>query len=195
MINEFLNEYKALETALRDNPEQPDTVFDLENTSNFSDKLKLCRMIRNYAQHNEDYQRFLRWDSMTAFLEQIRREIEKKEETVRDITRRYTVLTLNNTVEELLLGLSKTKFPFVIITDVKGEYLGVVDASFLVSLLASGVKTKGKLKGVFGDLKDLKKNSRDVKVVSPEEPVMNFLPGEWLVVVRSGKVIGGAVVN
>ena len=190
MINEFLNEYKALETALRDNPEQPDTVFDLENTSNFSDKLKLCRMIRNYAQ-----QRFLRWDSMTAFLEQIRREIEKKEETVRDITRRYTVLTLNNTVEELLQGLSKTKFPFVIITDIKGEYLGVVDAPFMVNLFASGVKMKGKLKGVFGDLKDLKKNSRDVKVVSPEEPVLNFLPGEWLVVVRSGKVIGGAVVN
>lgn len=195
MINEFLNEYKALETALRDNPEQPDTVFDLENTSNFSDKLKVCRTIRNYAQHNEDYQRFLRWDSMTTFLEQIRREIEKKEETVRDITRRYTVLTLNNTVEELLQGLSKTKFPFVIITDIKGEYLGVVDAPFLVGLLASGVKMKGKLKGVFGDLKDLKKNSRDVKVVSSEEPVMNFLPGEWLVVVRSGKVIGGAVVN
>ena len=120
---------------------------------------------------------------------------KKKEETVRDITRRYPIFTLNNTVEELLQGLSKTKFPFVIITDVKGEYLGVVDAPFMINLLASGAKMKGKLKGVLGDLKDLKKSSRDVKVASPEEPVMNFLPGERLVVVRLGKVIGGAVIN
>ena len=81
-INDFLTVYKKLENALfdidvqnlkkvswldADNSDDEDiNVFWLENHAkdgSIQNKLRLCRMIRNYAQHNEDYKSFLAMQS------------------------------------------------------------------------------------------------------------------------------------
>ena len=53
MVNEFLNEYKNLESAIRMLNSEA-SVFDYEKSldSQTQEKLKVCRILRNHVQHN-----------------------------------------------------------------------------------------------------------------------------------------------
>ena len=77
-IDTFLEEYKKLETAIRN--ETGSTVLDYENTmqQDLAEKIKVCRIMRNYAQHNADYVRFLAATAdMCDFLRDMTKNVEK----------------------------------------------------------------------------------------------------------------------
>ena len=57
----FLQSYSELETLLKKSSKLPDTVLDYESTldAEKTEKLKLCRQIRNYCRHHKDYKSFI----------------------------------------------------------------------------------------------------------------------------------------
>lgn len=81
----FLEQYKRFESALRDT-NTADTVLDYENSlqtdpvnSDTYDKLKTCRIIRNYIQHHPDGAKMFPASSqMTEFIKKTGRADRKQ---------------------------------------------------------------------------------------------------------------------
>ena len=88
-VTKFLETYKKLEAEIRLlNPN--DTVYDYENRLLESDpakaeKLKVCRINRNFIQHNADGSEFMRLvsDKWISFLEQEANAIHSKNDLVK----------------------------------------------------------------------------------------------------------------
>ena len=112
-LNDFLSKYKELEQVLRNKEKQigDGTVLAYENTLDQDnlEKLKTCRIIRNYCQHHHDYNKFMSIDGMTDFLDKQIKEIEKQESLVKDIMNKTKAPTLKDTFEDIIKYFNKTK--------------------------------------------------------------------------------------
>lgn len=87
MINhdEFISKYKEFESVVR---EEYSSVKEYEDSLNEDDskKLQLCRLIRNYIQHNVDYKTFVAvTPAMHAFLSKQIYDIECKHSILKDM--------------------------------------------------------------------------------------------------------------
>lgn len=115
-LKDLLEKYKELEQILRNKEKQigDGSVLSYENTLNQDDleKLKVCRIIRNYCQHHADYSKFMSIDGMTDFLDKQIREIEKQESLVKDIMDKTKAPTLKDSLEDILRYLIKTEANF-----------------------------------------------------------------------------------
>ena len=115
-LKDLLEKYKELEQILRNKEKQigDGSVLSYENTLNQDDleKLKVCRIIRNYCQHHADYSKFMSIDGMTSFLDKQIKEIEKQESLVKDIMDKTKAPTLKDTFEDIIKYLIKTEANF-----------------------------------------------------------------------------------
>lgn len=115
-LKDLLEKYKELEQILRNKEKQigDGSVLSYENTLNQDDleKLKVCRIIRNYCQHHADYSKFMSIDGMTSFLDKQIKEIEKQESLVKDIMNKTKAPTLKDTFEDIIKYLIKTEANF-----------------------------------------------------------------------------------
>lgn len=122
-LDTFLEEYKAFERAvcgadhlenlswIANGTTSVDSVFSLENCipdQDTKDKIKVCRMLRNYAQHHPDAGSFLAVSAEEiAFLHQRTEEILCLNGTVKDIMIRcQAALTDKNTLADFAAAMS-----------------------------------------------------------------------------------------
>ncbi len=150
-INDFLTTYKELEQILRnkDNLIGDGSVLSYENTLNQDDleKLKLCRIIRNYCQHHADYKKFVAIsDEMIRFLEKQIASIEKQESTAKDLMRKLKVPTTKDTLNDVLKFMSKNKLDWCPVLNDKPTkkvpvVAGVITAMTLLDLLVNNKPT------------------------------------------------------
>lgn len=94
MINKyeiFISKFKEIENLIKKLPNATsdsnfkwyeDSILDMEKKN----KLYICRIIRNYIQHNKDYENFIEIsDEMIKFMENILKEINGKISKAEDI--------------------------------------------------------------------------------------------------------------
>ena len=111
----FLNAFKRLENAIANSTElnknycpKCTSVLDYENSLMESDKekgekLKVCRIIRNYHSHHEDGAKlFPASKSMTDFLDKEAESLEKQELTVEKVAKKTGVVTDTTTLAEII---------------------------------------------------------------------------------------------
>lgn len=150
-LEDFLIAYKTFETAVSaahnlgrlayiDNTcDTTDSVFSLESLvadPDVKDKIRTCRIIRNYAQHHADAEEFLAVSAaMTSFLNDRTKEIQLLDGTAKDIMKKCPVsLTEESTLAEFAAAFSKmhmTIYPY------KGKY-GIEVASWIDIATAFG---------------------------------------------------------
>lgn len=131
-LDEFLTAYKAFETAvsaahnlgqlsyISNTCDSTDSVFSLESEiidPDIKDKIRTCRIIRNYAQHHADAEEFLAVSAaMIEFLKERTKNILLLDGTAKDIMRRCPVnLTEKSTIAEFAAAFSKmhlTIYPY-----------------------------------------------------------------------------------
>ena len=137
MANEkFLDAFRALDTELKD---QGSTVLEYENSlkegSIEKEKLKVCRIMRNYMSHN-DTTFLTASNEQIKFLDNMTEEVLKRAHLVKDEMKRVKTLKATTPIKDVIAALDK--FPVVPIETKVGIYL--VDKDILVHQLAGGAK-------------------------------------------------------
>lgn len=188
----FLTEYKRLENVLRD--QGLGSVLDYENSlvtevSLTSEKLKVCRIQRNFIAHNDTGGKFICISpAQTAFIKRLADKLEAKQKHVKDIMTRQKAVTMSSTMKEVLAAVTRSKSGYAAITDKDGIYLGSLDSAALVSLIAKKGSIAAKLSSYI-DEKQLaafdKKNG--IRIVSPDMRADEALAGKESILIVADK--------
>lgn len=146
-LNEFLNIYKKIEIALKN---QNMDVKDYEETldSSESQKLRLCRNIRNYAAHHDDVDLFIEISNdMLTFLTKIFSNITANESHVKDIMNKKAIATENTTLKEIAKIFESSKANIIVIKSSKdNKYIGIFDINSLYKMIAIENRFTAKIK-------------------------------------------------
>lgn len=156
----FLEEYKAFERAVCNASHLSnlswvleidciDSVFSLEKyiiSEDVKDKIKVCRMLRNYIQHHPDAASFLSVTTEeTAFLKEKTEEILSLDGMAKDVMVRCSVaLTDKNTLFDFASAMSAKNLSVYPYQDKKGDF-SVLTQNDLVRALGNGKMPKQKI--------------------------------------------------
>lgn len=194
----FLSEYKRLETVLRD-AGTADSVLDYENEhqtdlSEDTDKLKTCRIIRNYCQHHTDGAKvFPASPEMTKFITRLADRIESRIQHVSDIMVRQKAVTPDMSVKDIFIALSKAKSGIVAVVDKEGYLIGFISDKMMIDLIAKKQSLTGKLSSLIDDVW-LKKSikSTNAGITSPDARAEDIMVSNFdiVVVTKDGKYKG-----
>lgn len=135
MINDkFLDSFRALDSELKLNGT---TVLDFENTLEGTDqeKLKVCRIMRNYMAHN-DTSFLTASNEQSKFLDSLTTNLRKKAHIVKDEMKRIKAIKYTEPIKNVLAQI--VKFPIVPIETKLGIFL--VTESILLDQLSKGNK-------------------------------------------------------
>lgn len=161
LLEQFLDEYKAFERAACSSARLSglswtcnatpsiDSIFALENyieDQDIKDKIKTCRMIRNYAQHHPDAASFLAVSQEEiSFLHELTREIICLNGVAKDImVRCATPLTDKNTLSDFALAMISKNLSVYPYTRKDGTF-SVLSDNDIIAALGSGATAKQKI--------------------------------------------------
>lgn len=135
MNEKFLDAFRALDSELK---LEGKTVLDFENSldSTMQEKLKVCRIMRNYMSHN-DTQFITASAEQIKFLDSLVMEIRKKSHTVKDEMKKITPIKYSSAIIEIIKQINK--FPIVPV-ETKDKQLYLVDTTILLKQLAASNK-------------------------------------------------------
>ena len=134
MNDKFLDAFRALDAELK---LDGTTVLDYENSldSVNQEKLKVCRIMRNYMAHND--KTFITASSeQVKFLNGLVDTIKRKAHTVKDEMKRIKPLKATENIKNVLAQI--VKYPIVPIESKSGIFLVTTD--ILLKQLAAGKK-------------------------------------------------------
>ena len=184
----FLQEYAKTESLLKRISNLPDTVLDYETLldPDSSEKLRLCRQIRNYSRHHEDYRKFIEVaPGMLKFIQDLNYTLESSFEHVSDRTRRIKPLELSSTVSEAIAAVAKSPVGFVPLVD--EVVIGIVSERFLIEILANEARKTAKLKSF---IQDPSFKKQKYSVVDADLLLSEMKDEGFVVVVSKGKYRG-----
>ena len=123
MANEkFLDAFRALDSELKD---QGSTVLEYENSlkdgSVEKEKLKVCRIMRNYMSHN-DTTFLTASNEQIKFLDNMTEEVLKRAHLVKDEMKRVKTLKATAPIKDIITALDK--FPVCPIRPIWGVLAG-----------------------------------------------------------------------
>lgn len=187
-LEKFLGKYKELEEVIRQ--EATDTTvlqYEESLSASDSDRLKICRQIRNYVQHHDDGKMFLAaTEKMNKFLTDLITKEKAKEEQAVNKLYKLSPVTLDFKLSEITEKFAKTKRDWLPVVDENSCYIGCISLLQLVCLLCN-TKNTVKLKTAV-QLKELSKKS-PIKVT--KETSLKGLENEDLIVIgKDGKYAG-----
>lgn len=155
----FLNSYKRLESVLSRSNLTP-LVYEnmLPEHSEDQDKLKTCRIIRNYLAHHPDSAKmFPATKDMTEFVEELAKKEEQKYTTLKDLSVKTMIATPQTTLKDLVdefARISKKRnvrcdggeltIPYSFTDDSK-QMVYVIPERFIFISLASGQTLRHKV--------------------------------------------------
>ena len=177
---EYLEKYKKLEELLKQSQGFPDSIFELEtsyNNSKEGEKLKLCRLVRNYLQHNTDV--FIEpTEEMIKFLDSEIFEIESKFLRVKDQCIRSKAISEDLTFKEAILLLNTKNFLPVVNKD------NLVIGTFNDTVIRKSIKNN-KLNNKIKTNKDLLDGV--LPFVSMNDNIKDIQCGSYIVTLNGNK--------
>lgn len=209
-INDFLTVYKKLENALfdidvqnlkkvswldADNFDDEDiNVFWLENHAkdgSIQNKLRLCRMIRNYAQHNEDYKSFLAMQSdMILFINKVLKDLGCIDKTAGQLCKKVQALSEKSILSDCCTALINKKTDWLPVVDSKSnKCLGIVTNNHILSWISDGATLKTKLSSLLSV-----KNEKAMTLVQ-DDVKYNSIPNADYIVIIKDDIYKGIIIN
>ena len=157
MHDTFIETYKELEGLVRD---EYDSVRNYEESllDEDSKKLQLCRLIRNYIQHNADYSTFIQISpAMQTFLDNLVYELRCRNGILKDamlsVAKYGCLFTETDSVVDAAAILSKKKRDRGIVIDKKGEIIGLLSKSIISDLVgAKAITSSTKISKIASEL-------------------------------------------
>lgn len=182
MNDKFLDCYRNLENELR---YEGKTVLDYENSlqdEDIKDKLKLCRITRNYLAHH-DTKFVTATIDMCKFLDQLAIKVRQSGGIVRDEMKKTKAVTEVEQLKNILPMIAKGRVPVI---NKQNQCIFILDSDYYISLLAKKA-TKLELPKKLPKLNYVKKEDR-----------LDGLYGFYVVTedgTKSGKYIGTLLIE
>lgn len=172
----YISKYNNIETKLCKLEDAPvdanmkwfeDTLEDIK----LKNKLYLCRIIRNYIQHNSDYKDFICiTDGMLNFLDSVDVIVNSKLNTSENIMiplKKICFKRIEDNVLDCIAIMNSKNYDFIPIIDDNNKILGVFSTGSIVNLISSeGIKKSLKFKDL--DKKYLNINKDIIKFVNKD---------------------------
>lgn len=136
----FLEQYKALEQTLRHLYGNNMSVLNYEELLHPSDsnKLRVCRIIRNFLQHNPDAQDFVYpTQNMISQLLKTANHAIVENQTAKENVYKLTPLKNNSTLKQACKLITKTGRTWLPVVNQNGTFLGVLYYDKLLQLIAN----------------------------------------------------------
>lgn len=107
LVDEFLNAFRSVDSELKLNNK---TVLDFENELNGTDqeKMKVCRIMRNYIAHN-DAQFITPSIEQITFLNKMGTDIRNKSKTVKDTMKKSKLFLIKKQLQIFYHSLQNPK--------------------------------------------------------------------------------------
>ena len=184
--DEFIKTYKELENIIDMSVrEYEDSLNDID-----SQKLRLCRILRNYIQHNDDYDKYV---SITPYMQEFLKSILYKEQIKYGTAKehmislaKYGVLSMSDNVAITLALLMKKGRDQTFVIDDKSENVYIVTKSMIADGIINGVTKNTKLH-------KLPLIKVDYEIVEASCPLVNVNSDEHAIIfvsTKPGKIIG-----
>lgn len=132
--NQFLETYKQLEVELKFDEK---SVLDYENSLSGieQEKLKVCRIMRNYLAHN-DINFLTPSNEQIKFLNELIINIRRQSNLVKDEMKRVRTVSQNELIKNILKLVDRNEY--VPMDTIRGIYL--IDKSIIIKQLIKGNK-------------------------------------------------------
>lgn len=145
----FLEAYRRLEDAISHSTKLRVTnVLGYENSLSDSgdteqaEKLKACRIIRNYMTHHADGVTFLTaTPKMTAFIGKLADGIASMEMTAGKAARKAPVLTPSTSMRDAAESFSSHGYAWLPYADRDGKVVGAVSVETIAAMVAQGMRS------------------------------------------------------
>lgn len=200
----FLEAYKTLENTLRDAENLdglswydgntvPATIAELEDgtiSDEYKNKLRLCRNVRNYAQHNQGAENFvIVSQAMVAFLKERTRDIQVLKGTAKDImTKCSAKITAKSTLAEAAGAFQKPRREWYPVVDDEGKFVVALELWVVLQCMNIGITPKTKMAKLLPEHAIPK-----VRIIPQATPIQEIrkMDGEKIVVTtQTGRVVG-----
>ena len=148
----FLDIYKLLEYRIREAYGNDKSVLEYESMISAEDKekLRMCRMIRNFLQHNPDAKSFVVvTGSMFEFMNSLCVRVLNDMKTAGKIAKKVKVPTISSNVKDICAWMLKYDACFAPVTDEHGKYVGFVDERMVKEMIQKSADLEGTSVGVF----------------------------------------------
>ena len=190
LTEEFLWYYKSLETLLRGVYGSDMSVLNFEGKSTEPEKLRMCRLVRNFLQHTPDGDRFIvPTEAMVSFLKQESARVAAQAEKAKDLSYRQSPVKISHSLlqaAKLFVSSGRTWLPVV---DEKSAVIGVLGKDTLFVQMASGKDLSAKTVSVCFTAKGWK-DTLDGFTVADCESVLAGMDLDRVIVTRKGKYSG-----
>ena len=189
---QYLEQYKSLEAVLRGILGPDMTVLRYEDQSSDPEKLRMCRLVRNFLQHTPDAAGFIvPTEEMRRFLKQEAVRVAAQSEKAKDLSYRPAPVKLSHTWQYAFRLFTKSGADWLPVVDDKSQLVGVLtkDALFLALALSSGKDITANLVQSCHPAKGWKK-TLDEYVVCDCEDILPCVPLDRVILVRGRKYSG-----
>ncbi len=197
MTEEFLEQYKGLEQLLRSTFGAEMSVLNFESKLPLSDaeKLKVCRIIRNFLQHNPDARNFIiPSKEMIKHLKYVASYAMLEKETAKDRTYKIPPLKTNMTIRQASKQMNKLQREWMPIVDEKGILVGTITLSKIFEIICKNTNIDEDTIEKTMKNSELKNSLNDRKIVDCEEKLKSFINEKSekieLIITRKGKYSG-----
>lgn len=184
-INKFLTAYKELESEIRSS-DPNDSVYDYENRLDDVDKqekLKLCRITRNYIQHHSDKFADVS-DTMVQFLERETALLHSKSDLVKKHIYRAEPITEKTSIKDAILLGANSKIDYIPIVN-KGIFLGVVPLKAILLAYKKESTLSRKIMSLISS-SSVKKIMADWEYAKPTDKYLDYVTKPKVIVTDDG---------
>lgn len=190
LTEQFLENYKSLEALLRGVYGSSMTVLNYEDQSSEPEKLRICRLVRNFLQHTPDGVKFLvPTEAMCRFLRQESVRIAANAEKAKELSYRQTPVKLGHTLRQAGRLLLKSERDWLPVVDDKSVLIGVLTREALFSLLCGTKDLTDKTLAECVKQKDWVK-SLDGYVIQECDAFLSSRELDRVILLRNGKYSG-----
>lgn len=196
--DKFIETYKELESVVRDEYE---TVRSYEEQlpDAESKKLQICRILRNYIQHNADYEKFIQISpNMQSFLEEQVHNVRCLKGVLKDamisVAKYGCLFSETDSVVDAAATLTKKKRDKGLVLSKTGEVVGLLSKNVISDLVGEkAITASTKISKIVGKL-DTDYRLKFLSSSTPMDIVKNDLEkdSELIIVItnKTGNIVG-----
>ena len=179
--DKFISTYKEIENLVRNICQDSSPMIYLEEKyESEAQKIRLCRIIRNYIQHNNDYESYIKiTPSLQKFLEGLKKEVELSLSRASEIMtplKKAPTINYNNKLYETVNYMNKKKVDCVFCIK-NGDVVGLFDNSSIRKALSSPITKTTKINDYLINKKLKKVDINDTGLSKTDEPILVYEEG------------------
>lgn len=192
----YLEKYKSLEMALRIGLSSDMTVLKYEDTltGDDADKMRMCRMVRNFLQHTPNASLFIEpTAAMISFIEKQIAYVLARAEKAKDLLYKAPVIKETSSLRETskVFVKANNKYHWLPVVDGESKVIGVLTEARVMKAISVAADLDDVQIGKLIPKAELSRSLSDIPIVTVLDNMEPYAKaGQSVIVMRDGKYSG-----